>query len=176
MDLYLRHHVTMSPWIYTCVTMSPSIYTCVTMSPSIYTCVAPNVGRRRHAHRRAASHARAERLPSRRGSSQDPAHPSAMPTQGRDRTCMDGGRWLDAAATDLCNGLGRGVDRGVPADADKFARDCIESEGGIGKVPVRRVFGCLGIDMGPRRSPSSWPEIFKKNGWTWLPSICAWLS
>ena len=38
-----------------------------------------------------------------------------------------------------------------------------ESEGSIGKVWVRRVFGYLQIDAGPRRAPSACSETLKKN-------------
>ena len=47
----------------------------------------------------------------------------------------------------------------------------IESGGGIGKVSVRRVFRYLGIDTGPRRSPSACSEILKKGA----PTNCAHL-
>ena len=36
----------------------------------------------------------------------------------------------------------------------------IDSEGGVGKVSVTRVFRHLQIDTGPQRSPSAWSEIF----------------
>ena len=44
------------------------------------------------------------------------------------------------------------------------AEGWIESEGGVGKVSVRRVFRYLQIDMGPRRSPSACAEKLLKIG------------
>ena len=37
------------------------------------------------------------------------------------------------------------------------------SDGGIGKLSVRRIFRCPQIDTGPRRSPSACSEILKKD-------------
>ena len=62
------------------------------------------------------------------------------------RTCAEGGflRNLSARA--------EGGRRGATSN----------SEGGIGKLSVRRVFKCPQIDTGPRRSPSACSEILKK--------------
>ena len=42
------------------------------------------------------------------------------------------------------------------------AEGWIESEGGVGKVSVRRVSSCLQVDAGPRRSPSACSETVEK--------------
>ena len=41
-------------------------------------------------------------------------------------------------------------------------KGCIRSDGGIGKILVRRVFRCPQIDAGPRRAPSACSEKLKK--------------
>ena len=50
------------------------------------------------------------------------------------------------------------------AHADgESARGWIESEGGVGKVLVRRIVRYLQIDTGPQHSPSACSEALKKN-------------
>ena len=50
------------------------------------------------------------------------------------------------------------------------AESLIESEGGIGKVPVGRIFGSPQIDTGPRRPPSARAETLKNKHVTMGPN------